>query len=188
MEGVSAENNAIYLELTSENLSRALKTAQNARALKIKLTNKHFPCLTVSIELVSRREHLGHFPEGLQVPINLGFSTIWRKLVGFIKRRDVCTNIWFLLESGLLVFQYCCDHIAFGWDPAFSLGQSTPAPSPVCACPHRITLPIRFHLGRVFPISSVTPLGDLSFSEKACIFSAASRSLYRLAVLGTHIP
>ncbi|XP_008586030.1 PREDICTED: checkpoint protein HUS1 [Galeopterus variegatus] len=53
MEGVSAENNEIYLELTSENLSRALKTAQNARALKIKLTNKHFPCLTVSVELVS---------------------------------------------------------------------------------------------------------------------------------------
>ncbi|KAM5203761.1 checkpoint protein HUS1 isoform 6-T11 [Hipposideros larvatus] len=53
MEGVSAESNAIYLELVSENLSRALKTAQNARALKIKLTNKHFPCLTVSIELLS---------------------------------------------------------------------------------------------------------------------------------------
>ncbi|NP_001129983.1 checkpoint protein HUS1 [Sus scrofa] len=53
MEGVSAQNNEIYLELTSENLSRALKTAQNARSLKIKLTNKHFPCLTVSIELLS---------------------------------------------------------------------------------------------------------------------------------------
>ncbi|KAG8510579.1 LOW QUALITY PROTEIN: Checkpoint protein HUS1 [Galemys pyrenaicus] len=53
MEGISAENNEIYLELTSENLSRALKTAQNARALKIKLTNKHFPCLTISIELLS---------------------------------------------------------------------------------------------------------------------------------------
>ncbi|XP_013818835.2 PREDICTED: checkpoint protein HUS1 isoform X2 [Capra hircus] len=53
MEGVSAENNEIYLELTSENLSRALKTAQNARALKVKLTNKHFPCITVSIELLS---------------------------------------------------------------------------------------------------------------------------------------
>ncbi|XP_021033135.1 checkpoint protein HUS1 isoform X2 [Mus caroli] len=51
MEGVSEENNEIYLELTSENLSRALKTAQNSRALKIKLTNKHFPCLTVSVEL-----------------------------------------------------------------------------------------------------------------------------------------
>lgn len=105
MEGVSAENNAIYLELTSENLSRALKTAQNARTLKIKLTNKHFPCLTVSIELVSGREHFGHFPEGIQMPINLRFSMMWRKLVGFIKRRDMCTNIRFLLESGLLVFQ-----------------------------------------------------------------------------------
>lgn len=58
MEGISAANNEIYLELTSENLSRALKTAQNARALKIKLTNKHYPCLTVSIELVSRRGRL----------------------------------------------------------------------------------------------------------------------------------
>uniref|UniRef100_A0A8C9P272 HUS1 checkpoint clamp component n=2 Tax=Marmotini TaxID=337730 RepID=A0A8C9P272_SPEDA len=53
MEGVSAENNEIYLELTSENLSRALKTTQNARSLKIKLTNKHFPCLTISVELLS---------------------------------------------------------------------------------------------------------------------------------------
>ncbi|XP_004450270.3 checkpoint protein HUS1 [Dasypus novemcinctus] len=53
MEGVSAENNEIYLELTSENLSRALKTAQNAKTLKIKLTNKHFPCLTVAVELLS---------------------------------------------------------------------------------------------------------------------------------------
>ncbi|KAM7120963.1 checkpoint protein HUS1 isoform 2-T2 [Molossus nigricans] len=53
MEGVSQENNEIYVELTTENLSRALRTAQNARALKVKLTNRHFPCLTVSIELVS---------------------------------------------------------------------------------------------------------------------------------------
>ncbi|XP_051709152.2 checkpoint protein HUS1 isoform X2 [Oryctolagus cuniculus] len=53
MEGVSADNNEIYLELTSENLARALKTAQNARALKVKLTNRHFPCLTVSVELIS---------------------------------------------------------------------------------------------------------------------------------------
>lgn len=104
MEGVSAENNAIYLELMSENLSRALKTAQNARALKVKLTNKHFPCLTVSIELVSRREHCGHVPQGIQVPVNLGVSATRRKLVGFIKRKDVCAHTRFLLESGLLVF------------------------------------------------------------------------------------
>nr|XP_034991604.1 checkpoint protein HUS1 [Zootoca vivipara] len=53
MEGVAAEKNEIYLEVTPENLSRALKTAQNAKAVKIKLTNKHCPCLTVAIELPS---------------------------------------------------------------------------------------------------------------------------------------
>ncbi|XP_066441120.1 checkpoint protein HUS1 isoform X2 [Eleutherodactylus coqui] len=53
MEGVSAEQNNIYLELVPENLSRALKTAQNAKAVKIKLTNKHCPCLTVAVELPS---------------------------------------------------------------------------------------------------------------------------------------
>ncbi|KAM3929486.1 checkpoint protein HUS1 isoform 1-T1 [Leptodactylus fuscus] len=53
MEGVSAEQNEIYLELVPENLSRALKTAQNAKAIKIKLTNKHCPCLTVAVELPS---------------------------------------------------------------------------------------------------------------------------------------
>ena len=66
MEGVSAENNAIYLELTSENLSRALKTAQNARALKIKLTNKHFPCLTVSVDLVSTTGAFLKLPRGFK--------------------------------------------------------------------------------------------------------------------------
>lgn len=54
MEGVSAEQNDIYLELAPENLSRALKTAQNAKAVKIKLTNKHCPCLTVAVELVKK--------------------------------------------------------------------------------------------------------------------------------------
>ncbi|XP_075683136.1 checkpoint protein HUS1 isoform X7 [Rhinoderma darwinii] len=52
MQGVSAEQNEIYLELVPENLSRALKTAQNAKAVKIKLTNKHCPCLTVAVELL----------------------------------------------------------------------------------------------------------------------------------------
>lgn len=54
MEGVAADHNEIYLELTPENLARALKTAQNAKAVKIKLTNKHCPCLTIAVELVSR--------------------------------------------------------------------------------------------------------------------------------------
>lgn len=53
MEGVAADSNEIYLELAPENLSRALKTAQNAKAVKVKLTNKHCPCLTVAVELVS---------------------------------------------------------------------------------------------------------------------------------------
>ncbi|XP_015684676.1 checkpoint protein HUS1 isoform X2 [Protobothrops mucrosquamatus] len=53
MEGVSAENNEIYLELAPENLSRAFKTAQNAKTVKIKLTNKQCPCLTVAMELSS---------------------------------------------------------------------------------------------------------------------------------------
>ncbi|NXD59988.1 HUS1 protein, partial [Corvus moneduloides] len=53
MEGVAAEHNEIYLELVPENLSRALKTAQRAKAVKIKLTNKHCPCLRVAVELPS---------------------------------------------------------------------------------------------------------------------------------------
>uniref|UniRef100_A0A8C3KDI4 Checkpoint protein n=1 Tax=Calidris pygmaea TaxID=425635 RepID=A0A8C3KDI4_9CHAR len=53
MEGVAAEHNEIYLELVPENLSRALKTAQSAKAVKIKLTNKHCPCLRVAVELPS---------------------------------------------------------------------------------------------------------------------------------------
>ncbi|NXY85996.1 HUS1 protein, partial [Alcedo cyanopectus] len=53
MEGVAVEHNEIYLELIPENLSRALKTALSAKAVKIKLTNKHCPCLRVSVELPS---------------------------------------------------------------------------------------------------------------------------------------
>ncbi|KAE8597138.1 hypothetical protein XENTR_v10016367 [Xenopus tropicalis] len=53
MEGVCMEQNEIFLELIPENLSRALKTAQNAKSVKVKLTNKHCPCLTVALELPS---------------------------------------------------------------------------------------------------------------------------------------
>ncbi|XP_044032160.1 checkpoint protein HUS1 isoform X6 [Siniperca chuatsi] len=52
MEGVSSEDNEICLEVTPENLSRALKTVQNAKAVKVKLTKKHCPCLTIAAELV----------------------------------------------------------------------------------------------------------------------------------------
>ncbi|CAJ1081548.1 checkpoint protein HUS1 [Xyrichtys novacula] len=51
MEGVSSEDNEICLEVTPENLSRALKTVQNAKSVKVKLTKKHCPCLTVAAEL-----------------------------------------------------------------------------------------------------------------------------------------
>ncbi|KAF6729597.1 Checkpoint protein HUS1 [Oryzias melastigma] len=51
MEGFNPENNEICLEVAPENLSRALKTVQNAKSVKVKLTKKHCPCLTVSAEL-----------------------------------------------------------------------------------------------------------------------------------------
>ena len=47
------ETNNIYLELVPENLTRAMKSAGNAQAVKIKLTKKHTPCLTFEITLVS---------------------------------------------------------------------------------------------------------------------------------------
>ncbi|XP_066543066.1 checkpoint protein HUS1 [Hoplias malabaricus] len=53
LEGVSTEANEICLEVAPENLSRALKTAQNAKTVKIKLTKKHCPCLTLAAELPS---------------------------------------------------------------------------------------------------------------------------------------
>ncbi len=53
MEGLSEESNEIYLEVTPEDIVRAMKTAQNAKAVKLKLTKKFSPCLTFDIELVS---------------------------------------------------------------------------------------------------------------------------------------
>lgn len=72
--------------------------------------------------------------------------------------------------------------------PCLFPNQSTRAPSPVCVSPHRTMLSVQFHRGGVFPTSSGTPLGDLSFSQNAHTFSAVSRSLCHLAVLGTHTP
>ena len=53
MDGLSAENDEIFLEIIPDNLLRSLKTAQNAKSVKIKLTKKHCPCLTFQVELVS---------------------------------------------------------------------------------------------------------------------------------------
>lgn len=52
MEGVSSEDNEICLEVAPDNLFRALKTIQNAKSVKVKLTNKHCPCLSIAAELV----------------------------------------------------------------------------------------------------------------------------------------
>jgi HUS1 checkpoint protein len=52
MEGVSEEANEIFLEIAPDNLMKALKTAQNAKWIKIKLTKKHAPCLTFEVDLV----------------------------------------------------------------------------------------------------------------------------------------
>ncbi|XP_068160166.1 checkpoint protein HUS1 isoform X1 [Antennarius striatus] len=51
MEGVSAEDNEICLEVTPDLLSRALRTLHNAKVVKVKLTRKLRPCLTVAAEL-----------------------------------------------------------------------------------------------------------------------------------------
>ncbi|XP_076819569.1 checkpoint protein HUS1-like [Clavelina lepadiformis] len=53
MDGVSSEHNEIYMEIIAENIVRALKSAHNAKSMKIKLTKKQTPCLTVEIELPS---------------------------------------------------------------------------------------------------------------------------------------
>jgi len=54
MEGVSVTDaNEIYLETVPENFVRCLRSAQNAKSVKIKLTKKQTPCLTYEVELVS---------------------------------------------------------------------------------------------------------------------------------------
>lgn len=60
MEGVSADQNEIFLELEPDKLSKtlnSLKSSHAARSLKIKLTKKHSPCLTFEVELPSLSAH-----------------------------------------------------------------------------------------------------------------------------------
>ncbi|XP_071550219.1 checkpoint protein HUS1 isoform X2 [Panulirus ornatus] len=62
MEGVSPENNEIFVDLQPDKLSRTLNSLKSshaaARSLKIKLTKKHSPCLTLEVELPSLTVHL----------------------------------------------------------------------------------------------------------------------------------
>ncbi|XP_059140920.1 checkpoint protein HUS1-like [Physella acuta] len=53
MEGVSQDANEIYLEVSPDLMLRSLKTAHSAKWIKIKLTKKHVPCLTMEIDLPS---------------------------------------------------------------------------------------------------------------------------------------
>ena len=56
MDGLSALANEIYIEIMFEELVRALKPAQTARLLKLRLIKKHNnPCLSIDTEVVSRR-------------------------------------------------------------------------------------------------------------------------------------
>ena len=50
-----SDANEIYLETVPDNFVRCLRSAQNAKSVKIKLTKKHIPCLTFEVELVSNK-------------------------------------------------------------------------------------------------------------------------------------
>lgn len=52
MEGLSEEYNEIFLEFQVDNLVTAYRSAQAAKSVKLKLTKKHVPCLTLEVELV----------------------------------------------------------------------------------------------------------------------------------------
>lgn len=69
------ESNEIYLELAAEQLSQALKSAQTAQVVKIKLTKKHVPCLTTEIVLPSlagRSRSVTH-----DIPVGVVPQRVW---------------------------------------------------------------------------------------------------------------
>nr|XP_054751716.1 checkpoint protein HUS1-like [Lytechinus pictus]XP_054751717.1 checkpoint protein HUS1-like [Lytechinus pictus] len=57
MEGIAEDANEIFMEVNPDDLVRALKTAQTAKSIKIKLTKKFSPCLSLDVELPSRTGH-----------------------------------------------------------------------------------------------------------------------------------
>lgn len=52
-EGKSCEENLIMLEIQPDNLLRALKSSPNMKMVRIKLTKRQTPCITVEIDLHS---------------------------------------------------------------------------------------------------------------------------------------
>ena len=58
MDGLTALSNEIYIEIMFEELVRALRPAQTARLLKLRLIKKHnSPCLSIDTEVVSQIHH-----------------------------------------------------------------------------------------------------------------------------------
>uniref|UniRef100_A0A915IST2 Checkpoint protein n=1 Tax=Romanomermis culicivorax TaxID=13658 RepID=A0A915IST2_ROMCU len=53
MEGMSSEQNEIYLELDSEAFGRAVRSANNAKYLRMKLTKKNVPYLALEMKFVN---------------------------------------------------------------------------------------------------------------------------------------
>ncbi|ELU00492.1 hypothetical protein CAPTEDRAFT_167069 [Capitella teleta] len=75
LDGVSAEANEIYLEVNPDLMVRALRTAQNAKSVKIKLTKKHMPCLTLEVELPTLAAHSRLVTH--DVPVNVIPRRLW---------------------------------------------------------------------------------------------------------------
>ncbi|CAL4069208.1 unnamed protein product, partial [Meganyctiphanes norvegica] len=78
MEGVSAEQNEIFLELEPDKLAKtlnSLKSSQAARSLKIKLTKKQSPYLTFEVELPSLSAHARLVVH--DVPVSLIPRRLW---------------------------------------------------------------------------------------------------------------
>lgn len=75
MDGVSPEQNEIFLEVMPENILQALKSAQTAKSVKIKLTKNYGASLTFEIELPtmsSRTRLLTH-----DVPVTVVQRRFW---------------------------------------------------------------------------------------------------------------
>ncbi|XP_061432795.1 checkpoint protein HUS1 isoform X2 [Lethenteron reissneri] len=88
MDGVSAEHNEIYLDVAPESVSRALRTAQAAKTVKMKLTRKHCPCLTLAVELIwcdYREPSMPDFDVGIYLPP-------LKTLKGFLERMKSFSN------------------------------------------------------------------------------------------------
>ena len=68
-------SNQIYVEMAAEQLSQALKSAQTAQIVKIKLTKKHVACLTTEIVLPSlagRSRSVTH-----DIPVGIISQRLW---------------------------------------------------------------------------------------------------------------